>query len=76
VRIVSKKTICNVVETCWGVVAESTEMLIPGNGDWAKSGIFIQKNVSNSKITDKILMYLKALFELMNPFKKLFPGFK
>jgi len=32
VRIVSKKTICNVVATCWGELAVSTEMLMPGIG--------------------------------------------
>jgi len=35
VRIVSKKTICNVVATCWGEFAVSTEMLMPGIGDCA-----------------------------------------
>ena len=31
VRTVSKKTICKVVVTCCGELAESTEMLMPGD---------------------------------------------
>ena len=35
VRTVSKKTICKVVATCCGELAELTEMLMPGIGDCA-----------------------------------------
>ena len=32
VKIVSKNIICSVVATCWGELAESTEIFIPGIG--------------------------------------------
>jgi hypothetical protein len=56
VRTVSKNTICKVVATCWGEFAESTEILIPGIGDCAYSGIPTQKITSRNKLRSMNLM--------------------
>ena len=67
--MVSKKIICNVVEICWGELAESTEILIPGIVDWANMGIPKEKNtIKKNKflkniilIREKICIKLKKL---------------
>jgi hypothetical protein len=50
VRTVSKNTICKVVATCCGELAESTEMLIPGIGVCAYRGMPTQKMASRKKL--------------------------
>ena len=75
VKTVSKNTICNVVATCWGELAESIEMLIPGIGDCAYIGNPTQKNVNrnNLRITNFLLLKFKTSFQLTG--KNLAPSF-
>ena len=59
VSTVSKNTICKVVATCCGELAESIEILIPGIGDCAYKGIPKQQIANSKKLRRMILILSK-----------------